>query len=309
MVLKGLLFDIQGFSVHDGPGCRTLIFFKGCPLKCRWCSNPEGIEPYQQIMYQKLSCVGDHACEVACKKKAISTVSTASPIKMNRSVCSSCKLFECTDACNYNALRFSGYYMTVDEVMETVQRDRQYWGQGGGVTLSGGEPMLQYKFAAALLERCFGSYIHTAMETSGYAPWEHYKSVLGHLEWIFLDLKHMDTKKHQWGTGVPNKLILENARKLSSVKDLRIIFRLPLVPGFNDTVTNIKSMAKFVKGLGKDEVNVLPLHHLGSSKYDQLGRDYHFKDMRKPTLEGLKNIKDIFSDLGIKCYISHDTPF
>jgi pyruvate formate lyase activating enzyme len=309
MVLKGLLFDIQGFSVHDGPGCRTLIFFKGCPLKCRWCSNPEGIEPYQQVMYQQLSCVGDHACKASCKKKAISTVSKASPIKMDRSVCSSCKEFECTDACNYNALRLSGYYMTVDEVMQKVQRDRQYWGQGGGVTLSGGEPMLQHKFAKALLGRCFDSYIHTAMETSGYAPWAHYQSLIGNLEWMFLDLKHMDPKRHQWGTGVSNKLILENARRLSAVKDLRVIFRLPLVPGFNDTVSNIKTMAKFVKGLGKDEVNVLPLHHLGSSKYNQLGRDYHFKDRCKPSIEGLKQIKEIFSDHGIKCYIGHDTPF
>jgi len=307
---KGLIFDIQGFSVHDGPGCRTLVFLKGCPLRCKWCSNPEGIEPHIQLMYYRDRCVMDYACKYACKSHAIHVQRTEAPITINRKICNQCIDFECINACNYNALNISGYYMTVDELMGKIQKDRQYWGPKGGVTLSGGEPMFQPDFTRAVLQQCYDSYIHTAMETSGYAAWIHYKKVLDYLEWIFFDLKHMDQKMHKMGTGLSNKLILNNARKIASQKENKLVFRMPIIPGFNDSLENIIATAEFLNSIDMKEINILPLHHLGSSKYDLLSLKYYYKEhLITPTSVQMEKIRDIFGNYSIKCYIGSNTPF
>jgi len=307
MEKKGSIFDIQGFSVHDGPGCRTLIFLKGCPLRCYWCSNPEGLISTRQIMYHRNQCVKCHSCIAACEMGAIHP-SSDGVIEIERNKCRQCTSFQCVDACDHNALSVSGYYMTVDELMVKIQKDRQYWGAGGGVTLSGGEPMFQFEFTREVLKRCYESYIHTGMETSGYAPWNNYKVILPYLEWLFFDLKHMDPEQHRLGTGFSNKLILDNARKIALQYDHRLIFRMPLIPKFNDSIGNVMATAEFMNSIGRNEINILPIHHLGSSKYDLINLDYGCGDL-KTMAQQKKDIFKIFSDHGINCYIGSDTPF
>jgi pyruvate formate lyase activating enzyme len=307
---KGLIFDIQGFSVHDGPGCRTLIFLKGCPMRCRWCCNPEGIDPHIQVMYHQQRCAKDYACKKACKYQAIHIESPGAPVTIDRTSCYKCTGFNCTAACEYSALDLSGYYMTVEELMKKIQNDRNYWGASGGVTLSGGEPLFQYEFTRTILQQCYDSYIHTALETSGFAPWEHLEIILDYIEWIFYDLKHMDPRMHRIGTGQSNKLILDNARKIAAQKEYRLIFRMPIIPGFNDSLQNIIATAEFINNIGGTEINILPMHHLGSSKYDLLGLKYYYEDnLNTPSIEQMKEIRDLFTDYSIKCFIGSDTPF
>lgn len=306
---KGLLFDIQGFSVHDGPGCRTLIFLKGCPLHCRWCSNPEGIASHPEIMYYKTECVKDHACVDVCPTGSISFKNKGDFITIDRLKCSECIDFKCVEECDHNALRVSGFYLTVRELVKKIQRDRQYWGSGGGVTLSGGEPMFQPEFTTEILKSCYDSYIHTGLETCGYVSWKSYEKVLNYIDWIFFDIKHMDPEIHKKGTGVSNKLILENAERIASRRNYRMIFRMPIIPKFNDSVENITATAKFIRKTGKEEVNILPIHHLGSTKYELLGMKYAYKGVKSPNLERMEEIKNIFETYAIKCYIGSYTPF
>jgi len=308
---RGLIFDLQGFSVHDGPGCRTLIFFKGCPLNCRWCSNPEGINPFCDLMFYQERCAGrypdcGHPCEKACSQKAI----TCREIKviLDRNICRDCQNNPCQDECHYDALKLSGYYLEIEQLIAKIKRDRRYWGSGGGITLSGGEPMGQFEFVRELLKICYDSYIHTAIETCGFAPWEHFAGVLPYLDWIFYDLKHMDNEKHRQGTGAENRLILENAAKLASGGgECRLIFRLPLVPGFNDNTSNLNATANFIKGLGKKEVNILPFHGLGASKYELLGLNLPYNDLTPEN--DLKEAEKIFKAHDLQCYLGAETPF
>ncbi|TFH46979.1 MAG: glycyl-radical enzyme activating protein, partial [ANME-2 cluster archaeon] len=232
------------------------------------------------------------------------------PVSIDRKICNQCIDFECTCACDHNALNTSGYYMTVEELMEKIQKDRQYWGSKGGVTLSGGEPMFQPEFSRAVLKQCYDSYIHTAMETSGYAPWKHFEKVLDYLDWIFFDLKHMDPDMHMIAIGHSNKLILNNARKIASQKEYKLVFRMPIIPGFNDSVENLIATAEFMNSIDMTEINILPLHHLGSSKYDLLNFKYYYKEnLITPTPIQMKTIKAIFSDHSIECYIGSNTPY
>jgi len=199
--------------------------------------------------------------------------------------------------------------VTVEEVMRKLQRDRQYWGPGGGVTLSGGEPMAQYRFTRALLQRCHRSYIHTGMETCGHAPWKDFEGVLDYLDWIFFDLKHMDPDIHRSATGVSNRLILQNAEKIAERENPRVIFRMPIIPGINDSLQNIEATARFLERHYQKEINILPLHHLGSSKYRLLRLKYGAKDLAPPSPERMREIGDIFSRYSIACYIDNATPF
>ncbi len=306
---KGLIFDIQGYSVHDGPGCRTLIFLKGCPLECKWCSNPEGISPLPQLMYYQDRCIGNFDCVKACRSQAVCIDQEREVAVIDRTICRGCVDLECMDVCDHNALLVSGYYMTIEELMKTIQRDRQYWGAGGGVTLSGGDPMLQYNFTRSVLQRCHDSYIHTAMETSGHAPWAHFEGILDYLDWIFFDIKHMDPKMHRMATGVLNNTILDNAKKIAQLENIRMMFRMVMVPGFNDSFENVKATAEFIKGVGQGEINILPLHHLGSSKYKLLGLTYNFDLRTTPTRESMEWAREIFAEHSIECYIGNDTPF
>jgi glycyl-radical enzyme activating protein len=306
--LRGLIFDIQGFSVHDGPGCRSLIFMKGCPLRCKWCANPEGMASHPQLVYSNLACARDYACTDSCGEHAITIREVGEPITLERSICERCNSFECVEECYKGALRTVGRYVTVQELIKIISRDRDYWGTNGGITFAGGEPMAQPEFVTEVLRRCHGAYIHTAIETSGYAPWEHYKAALKHVDWVFFDLKHMDSKMHRKETGVKNELILENARRIASFP-IRMIIRVPVIPGFNDSERNMIATAEFVKEIKKQEVNLLPFHKLGMSKYEQLGIKCIYEKTKPPGTKQLKKIQSIFNSYSLNCYIGSETPF
>jgi pyruvate formate lyase activating enzyme len=306
---KGIIFDIQGFSVHDGPGCRTVIFLKGCPLRCGWCANPEGLLSSPEIMYYKSECERDYFCIDSCSHHAISFKNKGDFISINRTICKDCTDVKCAPACHQNALRVAGYHITAAELLKKIQRDRQYWGSGGGITLSGGEPLFQPEFAIEILKQCYDSYIHTALETCGYIPYKFFKDALNYVDWLFFDIKNINSEIHQQGTGVPNKLILENATRLASHGNYRMIIRMTIIPGYNDSSEKITATAKFIKKIGLEEVNILPLHHLGSSKYELLGKEYSYHDIIVPNLEKMEEIKRIFTAYSIKCYIGSLTPF
>lgn len=304
---KGIVFDIQGLSVHDGPGCRTLIFVNGCTLDCFWCSNPEGIGRKPSLMYFASKCIACGKCVGNCAQKAIRLENGI--LKINRQLCTICENQVCTSDCYTDALKVGGYEISVAKLMETIQRDRQFWGSHGGITLTGGEPLLQIDFVKEILEKCHESYIHTAIETCGNIPWKNFQDVIPYLDWIFFDLKHLDCEKHKEATGSGNALIVENAKQLSKEFGGRLLFRIPLIPGFNDSKENIASLIAFIKETGRNEINILPLHHLGREKYLPLGKDYTGGSFTIPSIANLKAIKKAFNDSGIECYIGGETPF
>lgn len=303
----GILFDIQGFSVHDGPGCRTLIFLKGCSLQCRWCSNPEGLHFFPEPFYNSSKCIYDSLCIGACNKAAIT--SESGEIAFDTRHCRDCVTYDCAKACCTGALRIGGYRVGLTGLMKKIQRDRQYWGKEGGITLTGGEPFMQPDFVRALLQNCHQSYIHTAVETCGNVDWKSMEPSVEFLDWIFYDLKQLDDQKHSMMTGSGNRLILENARKLADNFKGRLIFRMPVVPGFNDSDEHIVKLSAFIKSIGKDELNILPLHHLGREKYRLTGRSYYTSDFSSPSTESMNRIRSAFTTQGIRCYVGSDTPY
>ncbi len=307
----GYIFDIQGFSVHDGPGCRTLIFLKGCPLRCLWCSNPEGIRPFPEPLYKETKCLFDLYCLQACPHKAITLIGDKDTprLQFDREKCSRCVTYDCVGACLTGALAKGGYYITTEDLYDRIKRDRQYWGEKGGITLTGGEPFAQPEFASALLKRCYDAFIHTAVETCGDIPWKNIEPALPWLEWIFFDLKHIDAASHKELTSSTNSLILENARQLAGKFEGRLVFRLPLVPGLNDSDENIRATAGFILSTGRNELNILPVHHLGREKYQLAGIVYKLPGFEMTPREKLVEIQNRFASLGITCYLGSETPF
>ena len=316
---SGIIFDIQGFSVHDGPGCRTLIFFKGCSLECSWCSNPEGISFFPEPLYRVSKCTFDGLCMNACSKGAISSGcnNEVGQLHFDRKFCAQCLTHDCAKACWSGALNIGGYEISAGDLYARINRDRQYWGRGGGITLTGGEPFMQPEFTFDFLKQCYDNYIHTAVETCGNVPWENYEKSLPYIDWIFFDLKSMTSVQLPSTSPPPVRLsacppvplILDNARRIAQEFPGRLIFRLPVVPGFNDDTANISATARFIQSTGRNEINILPLHHLGREKYNLIGKTYYTEDFIIPSPEDLHEIKQQFSSLGIKCYTGSETPF
>ena len=306
--LSAVIFDIQGFSVHDGPGCRTLIFMKGCPLRCSWCSNPEGQLPYPEPLYRHEKCLMDLNCVTACTHQAIRQHENSLVIQKEH--CRECVGHECIGSCYSRALELAGYTITLDDLFTKIQRDRPFWGSGGGITLTGGEPFVQHEFTYRFLKKCYNSHIHTAIETCGSIPWQNIEPSLEFLDWIFYDLKHADSVKHHTETGAGNELIFENALKISQRFNGRLIYRLPLIPAYNDSHEAIAGLASFIKSTGRYEINILPMHHLGSEKYILAGKEnYRWKSRPIPDADSLSRVKGWFEDLGVKCYLGSETPF
>jgi pyruvate formate lyase activating enzyme len=316
--LKGLIFDVQGYSVHDGPGCRTLVFMKGCPLHCEWCSNPEGIQPVPELLFYSSSCTnrsgGCSRCLAACPHQAIrqnpQTEAEAPQLLFKRSRCAACPGRECLAACFFEGLRSCGEWWTVAGLLHVLERNRPYWGPGGGASFSGGEPLLQAEFMRAIFGACRAAGIHIAVETTAHIPTEIFLALMGLVDFAFIDLKHMDGWRHLEMTGVRNDLILENIAALGrSAWPGRLVLRLPVVEGFNDGPENIAAAADFMQRLGLGEINLLPFHRLGASKWAQLGRTYRFAGQPPPPPEKLLRIQDAFLSRRIACYVGADTPF
>lgn len=305
--ISGLIFDIQGFSVHDGPGCRTVVFFKGCSLKCSWCCNPESQSAFAEPLFHISKCIGDFNCLDACPHGAI-TITNDRPV-LNRKICAECSTFNCTQVCYPGALKAAGYRMDVATLFERLQRDRPYWGLNGGITLSGGEPFLQPRFAAGILSRAYEAYIHTAAETCGNVPFKNIQASLPYLDWIFYDLKHMDDDLHQQHCGFGNKTILANALALSEQFQGRLVFRLPLIPGFNNSKAALEATAAFIHKTGRNQLNILPLHHLGREKYSLKNIEYKAAAFTPPAAEAINQAMQIFASFGITCWAGSDTPF
>ena len=295
---KGLIFNIQKFSLHDGPGIRTTVFMKGCSLACKWCSNPESMNRNQEIMTHNVRCIGCKKCAEACPVGAI--VFTERGREIDWEKCNNC--LECARVCPAKAIECIGYYMTVEEVMKKVESDRTFYeNSNGGMTVSGGEPLVQPEFVRELLKKCQEKGIHTTLDTTGNAPWQNIESVLEYVDLVLQDIKHTDTGIHKKGTGVGNELILENAKKIAKRK--RIWIRMPLIPEFNDSEVNIKKVAEFASDIGAEKVSVLPYHELGSSKYPDLGRVYSMQGTKPPEKKVVERVRKTIESYGLKVEI------
>ncbi len=308
-ITKGLIFDIQGHSVHDGPGTRTTVFLSGCPLNCIWCCNPEGLFHKQIMMHKESKCKHCGKCLAACPYNALSVVDGKAV--QNRKLCDVCTTFECVEACLYEAKELNGKYYTVDDLMAIFKRDRQFWGSRGGVTFSGGEPLLQKEFIQQVVKECKKTYIHVAVETTSCVATDYYMDIMNYIDWVFTDLKHMDSNEHKKITGVGNELILKNIKTLAEKEDWDgfIVPRIPIVPNINDSESNIRATAKFVNEIGLEVINILPFHRLGESKYRQIGQKYLFEDQVPPTKERMQKIKSIIEEEGLTCFVGYETPF
>lgn len=274
--LEGTIFNIQKFSITDGVGIRTLVFMKGCPLHCLWCSNPESQNGKPEIMDVRLNCVRCENCAAACPEKAIDPAS----FRIDRTICSACGI--CAEQCYTNAKKTVGQIYTIADLMDVIIRDRVFYkNSGGGVTVGGGEPLMQAEFVAAFLESCQAVHINTAVETCGYGPWEKVQLVFHHADQIFFDLKLMDSEKHRKFTGARNSLILDNAVRMGRLGK-QVVFRVPLIHGINDDAENLEQIADFVREQMKYNDNIslelLPYHSYGRDKYRWLDRHYPLND-------------------------------
>lgn len=269
--MTGMIFNIQRYGVQDGPGIRTVVFLKGCTLKCAWCCNPESQSPFSEIMYYELDCLRCEACLNICPKLAISH--TEKEMVIDRSRCDRC--WKCIDICPTNSMRRIGEEVSTDQIIAEVTKDEVFYRRsGGGMTLSGGEPTLQWLFAKTLLEKCRGEGIHSALETCGHQEWERFISVACLADLVLYDLKHLNSKKHKEFTGAPNDMILNNFSKLVDL-GIHVIVRIPIIVGFNSLLKEIEELLEFIKDFKTiDEIHLLPYHRLGVPKYKRLGREY-----------------------------------
>ena len=271
--ITGTVFNIQGYSIHDGPGIRTVVFLKGCPMRCLWCSNPESQSFYPEVEFFEGRCIPCGRCLKACNRGAINPdLAVASGYKIDKSLCDECGA--CVRSCPTEALRLTGTERTVSEVLDRIKKDGPYYRKsGGGVTLSGGEPLVQPGFSMGILRACYSSNIHTAIETAGCVPWKHFEDILAFTDLILYDIKHMNDALHRQMTGVSNQLILENVRRIAQTK-MEMIVRIPLIPGYNATEDNLRATAAYLSRLSLREVHLLPFHQLGRDKYKRLCREY-----------------------------------
>lgn len=298
--ITGIVFNTLRYTIDDGPGIRSTVFLKGCPLRCPWCSNPESQKKQIEILHRKVSCLRCGRCEAKCPNGAIK-VGEDGP-KIDRSLCTACET--CVMGCPNKALQTMGVETTVAEAYKKVMKDRDYYeSTNGGVTVSGGEPLMQPEFVAALCEKLQASGIHTCIETTGFADRKNTEKVLPHLSLVYFDLKHMDSKEHQRVTGVPNELILENFKYIVST-GTEVVVRIPYIPGFNDSDENMEATARFVaEVLPGAEVHLLPYHNYGEGKYESLDRTYPMTGLERPPTEQVERSKTIFDKYNLKCIV------
>ena len=299
---KAFIVKIQRYCIHDGPGIRATVFFKGCPLRCVWCSSPETHSPEPEIAFYKEKCIeGCEACVGACPEGAISKM--GANIEIDRAKCTDCG--ECADVCPSQALSVIGIPMNAQRIVEDVQKDKQFYEHsGGGVTLSGGEPLLHFECAAEIAKECQKKGISVALDTCGHGKKENVNRVLDHVDLVLYDIKHMDPLKHKKYTGVRNDIILDNARMISK-RGVPMIIRYPLVPGINDSPDNLNRLAVFVSELTVVErLDILPYHRLGGPKYRILGRRYDLEHLESPDKHQVQRVNELLEDHGLPVGVS-----
>ena len=286
--VAGVVFNIMRFAVHDGPGIRTIVFLKGCPLHCWWCQNPEGQSSKSELVLRLERCVNCGACRAVCATGGLG----------DRNICVSCG--KCAVVCPAEAREIAGQLMTIDEVMTEIEKDKIFYDQsGGGVTFSGGEPFAQADFLENMLEHCLQHDIHTVIETTGHAAPEVFQRVAQKADSILYDFKIMDNSRHRKFTGVGNDLILENLRWLAA-NHKHVELRFPVIPGINDDEENVLALAKLAKSLHIRAVHLLPYHQSGLAKYRRLNRRYRLLKLAPPSEQQMADIRAKLKKAGVK---------
>ena len=295
---KGIVFNIQKFSVNDGPGIRTVVFLKGCPLRCKWCANPESQLVRTEIMWDEKKCAGCHHCIEVCPAQAVSL--KEGKITIDSSKCDGCG--KCFRECPGRALKNEGELKTVEEVMDAVMQDLPFYEEsGGGMTLSGGEMLAQPDFAKSLLLAAKKNGLHTCCETTGFAKQEVFAEVIENIDAILFDVKHWNTEKHKEGTAVPNEQILANLKyAINQGKD--VLPRIPVIPGFNDSADDAANLARVIREAGGTKCQLLPFHQFGENKYEQLGREYAYKDVTAYHREDLEEYRQTLIANGVEAF-------
>jgi pyruvate formate lyase activating enzyme len=289
----GVVFDIKHYAIHDGPGIRTTVFLKGCPLDCAWCHNPESKHPQPEFMWWPTRCIGCRSCVEGCPEGA---VNLGDKLVIDEEKCVGCGA--CVEVCYAEALELVGREMSVEEVMEEVRRDSEFYREsGGGVTFSGGEPLTQPLFLAEMLMACKREGFHTAVDTSGQADPATLEKIMDHTDLFLYDVKHMDPEQHRKYTGTSNEQILLN---LSLLKGRAVVVRVPLVPGVNDDEENIRCMGEYVSGLGFSDLCLLPYHKVGAEKAQRLNRETGPQFVAEaPTEESLDWLRGVLTEYGL----------
>lgn len=292
---KGLIFAVQKFSLRDGPGVRTTVFMKGCPLRCEWCCNPESQRTHPEIMTMDMACSNSGMCIAACDRHAISIENGKRIIDWEK--CDQC--LKCVDACPSGGIVSRGRYISCDELMNDIEQDRPFYrNSGGGVTFSGGEPLVQWQFLLTMLQMCRAKRIHTCLDTSGYASWPILEKVIPYVDLVLFDIKHLDDNMHRKGTGVSNRLILDNLKKI--VNNNRLWLRMPVIPNYNDSIDHMEKVGQLAADIGAEKVSLMPYHNLGEYKYQQLGRHYNIDGVKTPSELDMENNLNIISKYAVQ---------
>lgn len=297
---KGNVFNIQKYSIHDGPGIRTTVFLKGCPLHCKWCHNPEGLSSEIQILRNEDKCVLCGNCVQVCPTNSLKFGDNK--ITYDRDTCILCN--RCEKVCYYEAIEIVGELKTVDDIMKEVLKDKIFYEvSGGGVTFSGGEPFQDPKFLLELVKSAKEEGLHVAIDTSGFTKWDNIQSVIEYVDLLLYDFKMADYKKHKEYTGVSNELIVDNLKKLGN-ENIEIYLRLPMIRGVNDSNEDIKNILEIIKDINNiSQVNILEYHSMGMEKYPRLGKVYDLTGEEKPDHQNICAIKEIFEKAGFKTVI------
>jgi len=296
-----LIFDIKRYAINDGPGIRITIFLKGCSLNCKWCHNPESTPRRQQQMYASDKCIGCSECVIHCPNDALTL--TPQGIVTNANLCDMCG--KCAEVCPTKAMEMTGELMTVDQVMSQIKKETILMDKSdGGVTFSGGEPLMHHEFLIEMLDACGKEGIHRCIDTTGFTNTKRLLEVAEKSEHFLYDLKMMDTDKHKEWTGVPNEKILENLKILAAT-GMSLNIRIPLIKGVNDDDKNIHESAKFIAALEgkKPLVNILPFHNIAEKKYEKLGQDYHKGIMDVPDINRQEEVLKIFKSYDLNALI------
>lgn len=295
---EGIVFNIQKFSVNDGPGIRTVVFLKGCPLHCKWCSNPESQLAKIQILHSKDKCMKCRHCIEVCPKNAITLQNNR--IHINHSLCNGCKV--CYQECPADALQIEGKKKTVSEVMKTILQDKVFYEESnGGMTVSGGELFMQWEFAKELFIAAKEEGIHTCCETTAFVSNDIFLQVLPYIDFLYIDIKHWNSKRHLEATGVSNQQILANVKSVIENKK-EFLPRIPVIPGFNDSLQDAMEFSSLFNTIGINQVQLLPFHQFGENKYDLLDSDYAYANVTALHPEDLQEYLSVFQNNGIHAF-------